>query len=313
MLVYLALIFCAVFFSTLWMLTLLRKKNDPANRRLQNLQTADQETLSSMVPVKRPPATGHRIDRLLSRLGGSKKPQEDKKPSRLQKAMVQAGFQQDASVQVFVAIRTFLALLFMIMYGYLTHYMGRPTDQVVLFGLAMGIVGYILPEVVLNMKVRRRQQEIAAALPDTLDLLVISVEAGLGLNAALLRVGQDIRLRSAALSEELLMINHDMRTGITREKALRRLAERNKVESLRILVGALVLADRLGTGIADTLRVQADSLRTRVRQKMEEQAAKSGIKMLFPLVLFILPALFIVLLGPGMLALSKSFSQIATK
>ncbi len=109
------------------------------------------------------------------------------------------------------------------------------------------------------------------------------------------------------------MINHDMRTGLTREKALRRLADRNKVESLRILVGALVLADRLGTGIADTLRIQADSLRTRVRQKMEEQAAKAGIKMLFPLVLFILPALFIVLLGPGMLALSKSFSEIATK
>lgn len=312
MLVYLALIFLTVFFSTLWVLSLLRKKNDPANRRLQTMQVAA-EAVPNLNPVKRSQARGHGLERLLSKLGGSRKLQDEKKPTRLQQSMLHAGFQQDGSVQIFSTLRILLAVLFAVMYGYLTYFMGRPADQVLLFGLAMGIVGYLIPEVVLNMRIRKRQRQIAAALPDTLDLLVISVEAGLGLNAALLRVGQDIRLRSRALSEELLMINHDMRTGLTREKALRRLADRNKVESLRILVGALVLADRLGTGIADTLRIQADSLRTRVRQKMEEQAAKAGIKMLFPLVLFILPALFIVLLGPGMLALSKSFSEIATK
>ena len=143
----------------------------------------------------------------------------------------------------------------------------------------------------------------------TIYLLVISVEAGLGLNAALLRVGQDMAVRCKPISEEFGRVNQELRTGVSREKALRNLSQRNRVEDLKIFVGALVLTDRLGTSIADTLRVQADSLRTRLRQKAEEQAAKAGIKMLFPLVFFILPALIIILMGPAVISVLRTFNK----
>jgi tight adherence protein C len=104
-------------------------------------------------------------------------------------------------------------------------------------------------------------------------------------------------------------VNQELRTGVAREKALRNLSERNQIEDLRIFVGALILADKLGTSIADTLRSQADSLRTRIRQKAEEQAARSGIKLLFPLVLFILPALIMILMGPGLISVFRTFSH----
>jgi tight adherence protein C len=308
---YLVLIFCTVFLFTLWMLNFIKKKNDPAIRRLQNLQT-DGEASAKSATSQKAKARGRSVNHLLQKMDRLFQKKGEKK-NPFEQALTQAGFYHENSVRVFMALKLGLGLLFTLVYGTLTLLSDRPWNQVILFSMVMAIFGYMMPGVVLNFKIRKRQRMIASGLPDALDLLVISVEAGLGLNAALVRVGQDIRLRSVPLSEELLLVNQDMRTGLNREKALRRLAERNKVESLRILVGALVLADRLGTSIADTLRVQADSLRTRVRQRAEEQAAKAGVKMLLPLVLFILPALFIVLMGPGVIAISKSFSQIAGK
>jgi len=178
--------------------------------------------------------------------------------------------------------------------------------------LILALVGLSLPNMVLRYITAQRRQEIGESLSDALDLLVICMEAGLGLNAALLRVAQELGMRSPVLSRELLLVTQEMRTGLPREKALRNLSVRNHVENLRILVGALVLADKLGTSLADTLRAQADSLRTRLRQSAEEQAAKAGIKMLFPLVLFIFPALFIVILGPGIISILKTFAGMST-
>jgi tight adherence protein C len=178
-----------------------------------------------------------------------------------------------------------------------------------LLPLAGLLTGYVFPDLVLNHRIHKRQEEIARSLADAIDLLVISVEAGLGLNAALLRVGQDMAVRCRSISEEFGRVNQELRTNVSREKALRNLSDRNKVEDLRIFVGALILTDRLGTSIADTLRVQADSLRTRLRQKAEEQAAKAGIKMLFPLVFFILPALIIILMGPAVISVIKTFNK----
>ncbi len=308
---YMVLIFCTVFLITLWILNFIKRKNDPAIRRLQNLQS-DSEAPTGNVHTIKVNTRVRTINHLITKMAKLFQKKGNKK-SPFEQALAQAGFYHENSVRVFMALKLGLALAFTLVYGTIMLLSDRPWNQVILFSLVMAMFGYLMPGVVLNFKIKKRQRMIASGLPDALDLLVISVEAGLGLNAALLRVGQDIRLRSAPLSEELLLVNQDMRTGLTREKALRRLAERNKVESLRILVGALVLADRLGTSIADTLRIQADSLRTRVRQRAEEQAAKAGVKMLLPLVLFILPALFIVLMGPGVLAISKSFSQIAGK
>jgi tight adherence protein C len=186
---------------------------------------------------------------------------------------------------------------------------GRNVSTQVLLSLAGLGFGGLLPNLFLSRAVQKRQEQIARSLADAIDLLVISVEAGLGLNAALLRVGQDMAVRSKPISEEFGRVNQELRTGVSREKALRNLGERNRVEDLKIFVGALVLTDRLGTSIADTLRVQADSLRTRLRQKAEEQAAKAGIKMLFPLIFFILPALIIILMGPAVISVLRTFNK----
>ncbi len=309
--VYLLLIFFTVTLLTILALNFFRKKLDPSAQRLRRL-SGDDATPDRERIIRKNASAGRWLDQLLSRTGGIYHP-DSHHAARLQRMLNQAGFVSEKSVRLCLAIKIGLALLFALAYGLLAAFTGRSMGQVLAISLLMGVFAFSLPNIVLRSKIRKRQHLIAAGLPDALDLLVISVEAGLGLNAALLRVGQDIRLRSLPLSEELLLVNQEMRTGFTREKALRRLAERNKAESLRILVGAMVLADRLGTSIADTLRTQADSLRTRVRQAAEEQAAKAGVKMLLPLVLFILPALFIVLLGPGAITLTKAFAQILPK
>jgi tight adherence protein C len=309
MIVYLLLIFCSVFLTTLLVLYFFRRRTNPAVQRLRSLGEPHPAQVKDQLLRKKAQA-GKWVDQLVSRIG-QVPPEGSRNQVRLQHTLALAGFDGTKYTRIFTAIKLLAAIVFMLVYGLLGWVSHRNPAQVALISFGMLGFGYLLPDVVLNFKARKRQQYIAGGLPDALDLLVISVEAGLGLNAAIMRVGQEIRLRSLPLSEELLMVNQDMRAGQSREKALRRLSERNNVESLRILVGALLLADRLGTSIADTLRIQADSLRTRVRQRAEEQAAKAGVKMLIPLVLFILPALFVVLLGPGFLTLTKAFSEIS--
>ena len=235
--------------------------------------------------------------------------QSEKKKSRLRASLVQAGYNAEESVRMFVGIKMLSAIVFLVLFFLAGLHGNRTPSTLFLLSLTGFGFGILLPNMVLNHAIQKRQEQIARSLADAIDLLVISVEAGLGLNAALLRVGQDMAVRCKPISEEFGRVNQELRTGVSREKALRNLSQRNRVEDLRIFVGALVLTDRLGTSIADTLRVQADSLRTRLRQKAEEQAAKAGIKMLFPLVFFILPALIIILMGPAVISVLRTFNR----
>src|SRR6185369_12439875 len=148
------------------------------------------------------------------------------------------------------------------------------------------------------------------ALPDALDLMVVCVEAGLGLNAALNRVGQEMDLVEPALAEELAMTNREIRAGRARDEALRNLGNRTGVDDLKSLVAMLVQTDRFGTSIADSLRVFADSMRTKRRQRAEELVAKAAIKLIFPLLLCIFPALFIVLMGPALIRIWDLFNAV---
>ena len=160
---------------------------------------------------------------------------------------------------------------------------------VLVFAAYLGAVGYVLPFLRVRMQLRRRQKEIQHALPDTLDLLVVCVESGLGLNQALVRVSDDIRHMSPLMSTELLYTNAEIRAGTPREEALRHLADRTGVEDLGSLVTMLIQTDRFGTSIARSLRVHSDVMRQKRRQRAEEAAAKTAIKMVFPLVFCIFP------------------------
>ena len=176
--------------------------------------------------------------------------------------------------------------------------------------VAGGAVFWMLPAGVLKRKIRLRQKEIQIALPDALDMLVICVEAGLGLNQALVRVSDEVENMSSVLSEELQIVNLEMRAGTPREDALRNLGERTDVPDLRALATMLIQTDRFGTSIAQALRVHSDTLRTKRRQRAEEAAAKTTIKMVPPLVFFIFPAIFVVVLGPAMLHLMNELGSV---
>jgi len=163
------------------------------------------------------------------------------------------------------------------------------------------------PTFFVRSKLKARQKEVQRALPDMLDMLVVCVEAGLGLNQAIVRVADEIDHVSPVMSEQLAIVNLEMRAGTPREEALKNLAERTGLVDIRSLVSMLIQTDRFGTSVADALRVHSDTMRTKRRQRAEEAAAKTTIKLVFPLVLFVFPAMFVVVLGPSVIAIYRMF------
>jgi tight adherence protein C len=168
-----------------------------------------------------------------------------------------------------------------------------------------GALGYLFPEIFLSWRVNSRQHRLQRGLPDGLDLLVICVESGLGLDQALMKVAQEIRITHHELSEELQLVNLEMRIGKTRLEALRELGRRTGLEDIKSLVAMLIQTDRFGTSVAQSLRVFSDDLRIKRRQRAEEMSAKTTVKMVPPLVFFIFPALMVVILGPAVLTLMR--------
>src|SRR6185295_4971215 len=165
--------------------------------------------------------------------------------------------------------------------------------------------GAALPDLWLRSAIVKRKEAIQLALPDAMDLAVIAVEAGLGLDQALMRVGDEIKIAHPELSDELRLRNLEVNMGRSRSDALRNLAERTGVEDLKALIAILIQTDKFGTSVGQALRVFSESLRTKRRQRAEEQAAKLAIKMVIPMVIFIFPGVFIVVLGPAFIAIIR--------
>jgi tight adherence protein C len=184
--------------------------------------------------------------------------------------------------------------------------LGQSGTTVLLIVVAGGILGYIVPSIWLSRAVKKRQKEILLALPNALDLLTISVEAGLGFDAALSRVCEKYH---NALALEFSQVLNEVRLGRPRLEALDDMAKRNKVDELNGFIQAVIQSEQLGVGIANVLRIQSEEMRRRRRQRAEEQGQKAPLKMLFPMIGCIFPTLFIVLLGPAVLSVMKSFSS----
>jgi tight adherence protein C len=181
--------------------------------------------------------------------------------------------------------------------------LGRPLNAAILWILFAFVIGFFLPRFALRRMIRSRQQLIRWGLADALDLMVISVEAGLGLNAAMMKVSSELKEVHRDVSEEFEIANLEIRVGRERDEALRNLAERTGIDDLRSLVAMLIQTDRFGTSIAKALRVFSDSLRTKRRQRAEQEAQKAAVKLLLPLACFLFPTLFIAILGPAALNL----------
>jgi tight adherence protein C len=225
--------------------------------------------------------------------------------SRTRRWLIQAGYREPRHMTIYVGSR--LACAFVALVGVLaTSGLNSP-----LLLVSVTAFGFFLPRFALKRKIQARQQRIKLGLPDALDLTVICVEAGLALDQAMMRVGQDLHHAHPDLSEEFHFVNLEMRAGKPRAEALRNLVERTGVDDIRSLVGTLIQTDRFGTSVAQALRVHSDSLRTERRQRAEEQAAKTTIKMVIPLVLFVLPSIIFVTLGPAVIQLVRTLMPVS--
>jgi tight adherence protein C len=219
--------------------------------------------------------------------------------SRTRAWLIQAGFRDAVHVNYYLGSRILLAVVGLAL---VALFAGFDNPMLV---VGVPALGFILPRFILKRMIKDRQQRITLALPDALDLTVICVEAGLALDQALMRVGQDLHHAHPDLSDEFHLVNLEMRAGKPRAEALRNLVDRTGVDDLRSLVGTLIQTDRFGTSVAQALRVHSDSLRTERRQRAEEQAAKTTIKMVPPLVIFVLPSIIFVTIGPAVISLIR--------
>lgn len=229
--------------------------------------------------------------------------------SKAQLPMVRAGYRSASAVMAMQGMKILMPIAFVA----LAFATGMYRLNVVFVPLLAAVVGYLLPELWLMWRVQARQDRLRLALPDALDMLVICVEAGLGLDQALMRVAQELRITHPQLSEELQLVNMEMRVGKTRLEAMRELARRTGVEDVKALVAMLIQTERFGTSIAQSLRVHSDDLRMKRRQRAEEMSAKTTVKMVPPLVFFIFPALMVVILGPAVIMLIRQFLPALNK
>jgi len=236
---------------------------------------------------------------------GAKVPSSEADAAGLKVLLLQAGYRSEKAAAVFYGIRI-LATLVMLFLSFMMQSKMPPngvmTVALVVFGCALG---WVLPRMFLEKRVKKRQDTVRLSLPDALDLMVVSVEAGLGLDQAIQHVARELAVSHPQLSEEMMLVTLEMRAGKRRADALRNFSERTGEAEVRKLVAIMVQNDRFGTSMGESLRTHSDFMRTRRRQEAEERAAKVGVKLVFPIFFFILPSMLIVAAGPGILQIFK--------
>jgi tight adherence protein C len=235
-------------------------------------------------------------------------PTSEKELGSVQDRFVKAGFTSADAMPLFYGIKIALAALFFGAYIAAAHWLPKlDSTRSMFFAAAAAFIGLMLPNTYLNRKVERRQRSLRNAFPDALDLLVVCVESGLGLAAALQRVALELKISGPELAAELERVNDEMQAGMDREQALRSLATRTGLADVRSLVGLLVQTLRFGTSIADALRIYSEEFRDKRLQAAEEKAATLGTKMIFPMVLCFFPSFFLVAIGPGIIKVLRVF------
>jgi tight adherence protein C len=238
-------------------------------------------------------------------------PQNELERNTVMLKLHRAGFRTPIALQAFYLIKIMTILLLPLMVVVAGNWMPDiESNKILVYSLIAGGIGFILPSYVLDKLVESRARALTNAFPDALDLLVVCVESGLGLAAALQRVSDELGVSHPELAYELATVNAEVRVGVPREQALKNLAERTGLEDIRGLVGLLVQTMRFGTGVADALRVYSEEFRDKRTQKAEEMAAKMGTKLIFPLVLCMFPMFFVVAVGPAVIRIMDAFSQM---
>lgn len=239
--------------------------------------------------------------KIVGSLGNLAKPKSEGEISHLRKMFLKAGYRKENALVIFFGFKAFLAILLPAIFSMVKLLIIKavPSLYLMLFSILLAAVGFYLPNLWLQMRISSRKDKIQKGFPDALDLMVACVEAGIGLDAAISRVGEEMRWSNKVLSEELRLLILELRAGKQRRDALKNLVLRTDLEDVGSLVTLLIQTERFGTSIAQALRVHSDAMRTKRFQRAEEAAAKLPVKLVFPLILFIFPSLFVVILGPA--------------
>jgi tight adherence protein C len=296
--------FVCISLAMLGVYWLLYKPQSAATERLRRMGghdgVAPQTGQSALVPDERP--VTDIAERLASPLNKLVPPSATE-ARKLQKQLMHAGFRSPEAPIIYRAIQLAAMAGFPLAVAGVCAFLARPLASALVYIILGFVTGFFLPRYVLGRITRTRQRDLRWGLADALDLMVISVEAGLGLNAAMMKVSSELKEVHSAIAIEFELANLEIRVGRERDEALRNLAERTGVDDLRSLVAMLIQTDKFGTSIAKGLRVFSDSLRTKRRQRAEQEAQKAAVKLLIPLALFLFPTLFIAILGPAALNL----------
>ena len=296
--------FVCISLGMLGLYWLLYKPQSAATERLRRLG-GTQETIASVqsVTMADDGAAAEIAQRLAQPLN-KLLPASASEAHKLQKKLMHAGYRSNEAPIIYRGIQLVSMAGFPLLVAGVCALTGRAIGNALIYIILAFVVGFMLPRFSLNQIIKKRQRLIRWGLADALDLMVVSVEAGLGLNAAMMKVSSELKEVHSAVAIEFELANLEIRVGRDRDEALRNLAERTGVDDLRSLVAMLIQTDKFGTSIAKGLRVFSDSLRTKRRQRAEQEAQKAAVKLLFPLACFLFPTLFIAILGPAALNLA---------
>src|SRR3954447_1640497 len=288
-------LFLSIALATGYVIVEVLHRRAPARQRLHQARTAT--GLTPNLPLA--------ADQLDPRLARANRflPKSPKDMSRLQKRMARGGYRGATPVLVYSVIELGLPVVLILL---CIFFLGATRG--LLIGTPMGIVGYMLPGFWLARQTERQKKLIANGLPDALDLLIVCVEAGMGLDQGIAKAAEELAVSHPALSEELTIITTEVRAGKPRMEAFKNFAERTKVDDVRQLVSVLVQTDRFGTSVSQALRTQAEVSRTTRRQRAEERAQKLGVKLVFPLVFCLFPSMYVVTLGPAIIKFVRFFA-----
>ncbi len=304
------LVFCSVSLIVGGVALVLLRKNS-ASKRLGKLLAEDAHTPMTKTRLFEKEDQGV-VAKVATPLHGLVSPSksEDRRQARIR--LMQAGFRSQKSYRNYFALKVLLAMLLPVLFllrGMFFHF----TPQILLICLGLAIAGYLIPSLVLSIMIQKRQQGILRALPDALDLMVICVEAGLGLDMTFKRVGDEMRPLNRDLSDEFHLVNREVRAGQPRNESLKNMSLRTGVTEVQNLMTMLIQTNRFGTSMAKALRVHADAMRVKRRQLAEERAAKMAVKLTIPLILCIFPAIMVVLMGPAALKIFKVLLPVMSK
>jgi tight adherence protein C len=274
---------------------------DPLRRRMRQVAGVKKEKAAS----------AEQVTKVVKQLSPYILPQKGWERTKISTLLVQAGNRSANALSTFYALKTILGVILpLVVLATATLYPHFSASRVIFAALLAGMIGFRVPNLVLNHLCKKRRQQLRNGLPDALDLLVVCVEAGLGLNAAIERVSRELGGSHPAIADELGLVNAEIRAGAERIGALKGLADRTGLEDIRGLVSLLAQSLRFGTSVADTLRIYSEEFRDKRMQLAEEKAAKIGTKMIFPMVVCLFPSFFLVAIGPAVLRIIAAFANL---